>query len=203
MFGPLKPRPSCLREHCRKLLGLMAAASPVLALGLLHMRPFPLMGEAFKAPLYRPATLLIRVSRSCYRTLSIWQNPFFLQSGIRMGAIHHRQMVTTDVSLTGCGAVFEGRPACGVWIGEFLSLHINCLELRAVFLALIYFLPSLRGCHVIVRTDNMEVVSHINRQGGSRPHTLNRHARRLLLWTQTEAQVRGMYVELSNKLAQI
>ncbi len=44
----------------------------------------------------------------------------------------------------------------------------------------------------------MEVVSHINRQGGSRPHTLNRHARRLLLWTQTEAQVRGMYVELSN-----
>ncbi len=93
-------------------------------------------------------------------------------------------MVTTDASLTGWGAVFEDRPACGVWTGEFLSWHINCLELRAVFLALIHFLPSLKGCHVIVRTDNMAVVSHINHQGGSRSCTLNRHARRLLLWTQ-------------------
>ncbi len=101
-----------------------------------------------------------------------------------MGVIHHRQMVTTDASLTGCGAVFEGRPACGVWTGEFVSLYINCLELRALFLALIHFLPSLRGCHVIVRTDNMAVASNINRQGGSRSRTLNRHARRLLLWTQ-------------------
>ncbi len=76
------------------------------------------------------------------------------------------------------------RLACGVWTGEFLSWHINCLELRAVFLALIHIIPSLRGCHVIVRTDNMAVVTHINRQGGSRTCTLNRHARRLHLWTQ-------------------
>ncbi len=58
---------------CRRLLGLMAAASPVLPLGLLHMRPF------------------------------LW-----------------------------------------------------------------YFLPVLGGHHIIVRTDNMAVVSHINRQGGSK-----------------------------------
>ncbi len=38
--------------------------------------------------------------------------------------------------------------------------------------------------HVIVRTDNMAVVSRINRQGGSRSRTLNRHARQLLVWAQ-------------------
>ncbi len=101
-----------------------------------------------------------------------------------MGAIYRRQMVTTDASLTGWCSVFEGRPACRVWTIEFLSWHINCLELRAVFLALIHFLPSFKGYHVIVRTDNMAVVSHINRQGGSRSRTLNRHAHRLLLWAQ-------------------
>ncbi len=37
---------------------------------------------------------------------------------------------------------------------------------------------------MIVRTNNMAVVSHINRQGGSRLCTLNRLARRLLLWSQ-------------------
>ncbi len=116
------------------------------------------------------------------------------------------------------GRGLRGQPACGVWTGEFLSWHINCLELRAVVLGLIHFLPSLRGCHVIVMTD---IVSHINRQGGSRSRTLNRHARRLLLWAQdkflslravhvpgvlnlaadfvkTESQVGGVDVEPSN-----
>ncbi len=78
------------------------------------------------------------------------------------------------------GAVFQGRPACKVWTGELLSWHINGLELRAVFLAPIHFLPSLKGCHVIVSTDNMAVLSHINRQGG---FTVA-HPCRLLLWTQ-------------------
>lgn len=40
------------------------------------------------------------------------------------------------------------------------------------------------GGHVIVRTDNMVVVSHINRQGGSRSRTLDRHACCLVLWAQ-------------------
>ncbi len=92
----------------------------------------------------------------------------FLQSGVRMGAIHRRDMITTDASMTGWGVVFEGRPVSGEWTEEFLSWHINYLELRAVFLALKYFLPVLGGHHIIVRTDNMAVVSHINRQGGSR-----------------------------------
>ncbi len=43
---------------------------------------------------------------------------------------------------------------------------------------------SREGYHIIVRTDNMAVVSHINRQGGSRSRTLDRLARRLLLCSQ-------------------
>ncbi len=169
---------------CRRLLGLMAAASPVLPLGLLHMRPFLWWMKELRLHPTVPATRLIRVSRSCSRPLLQWQDPAFLQSGVRMGAIHHRHMIMTDASMTGWGVVFEGRPASGEWTGEFLSWHINCLELRAVFLALMYFLPVLGGYHVIVRTDNMAVVSNINRQEGSRSRTLDRLARRLLLWSQ-------------------
>ncbi len=169
---------------CRRLLGLMAAASPVLPLGLLHMRPFLWWMKELRLHPTVPATRLIRVSRSCCRPLLMWRDPVFLRSGVRMGAIHRRYMITTDASMTGWGAVFEGRPASGEWKEEFLSWHINCLELRAVFLALKYFLPVLRGYHIIVRTDNMALVSHTNRQGGSRSRTLDRLARRLLLWSQ-------------------
>ncbi len=168
---------------CRRLLGLMAAASPVLPLGLLHMRPFLWWMKELRLHPTVPATRLVRVSRSCCRRLLMWRDPVFLRSGVRMGAIHRRHMITTDASMTGWGAVFEGRPASGEWKEEFLFWHINCLELRAVFLALKYFLPVLEEHHVIVRTDNMAVVSHIN-QGGSRSRTLDRLARHLLLWSQ-------------------
>ncbi len=169
---------------CHRLLGLMAAASPVLPLGLLHMRPFLWWMKELRLHPTVPATRLIRVSRSCCRTLLMWRDPVFLRSGVRMGAIHRRHMITTDASMTGWGAVFEGRPASGEWKEEFLSWHINGLELRAVFLALKYFLPVLGGYHIIVRMDNTAVVSHINRQGGSRSRTLDRLACRLLLWSQ-------------------
>ncbi len=133
-----------------------------------------------------PATRLIRVMRSCFHTLLIWRDPTFLRSGVRIGAIHHCHMVMMDASMTGWGAVFEGRQAHGVWTGEFLSpgsspgTYTFLYQLRAIFLALIHFLPLLRRCHVIVRTDNVAVISHINWQGGSRLHTLNRLARHLL-----------------------
>ncbi len=139
---------------CRRLLGLMAAASPVLPLGLLHMRPF------------------------------LWWMKELRLVVVVVVVVHRRHMITTDASMTGWGAVFEGRPASGEWKEEFLFWHINCLELRAVFLALKYFLPVLGGHHIIDRTDNMAVVSHINRQGGSKSRTLDRLARHLLLWSQ-------------------
>ncbi len=169
---------------CRRLLGLMAAASPLLPLGLLHMRPFLWWMKELRLNPKIPAARLIRVSRSCFRPLLQRRDPAFLQSGVRMGAIHRRHMITMDASMTGWGAVFEGRPARGEWTGEFLSWHINCLELRAVFLALMHFLSVCEKHHIIVRMDNMAVVSHINRQGGSRSRTLDRLAHCLLLWPQ-------------------
>jgi len=49
---------------CRRLLGLMAAASPVLPLGLLHTRPFFWWMRPLRIRSTGPATRLIRVSRS-------------------------------------------------------------------------------------------------------------------------------------------
>ncbi len=143
MFGPLQARPSCFREHLSQ--ALMAAASPVLPLGLFHMRPFLWWMKLLEFRSTWPATRLIRVLHCCFRTLLIWRNPLFLQSGVRMRAIHRHQMVTTDASLTGWGSVFKGSLSCGVWTGESFSWQINCLKLRGIFLALIHFLPSLRG----------------------------------------------------------
>ncbi len=77
---------------CRRLLGLMAAASPVLPLGLLHMRPFLLWMKELRLHPTVPATRLIRVSRSCCRHLLMWRDPVFLQSGVRMSSKEGRRV---------------------------------------------------------------------------------------------------------------
>ncbi len=84
---------------CRRLLGLMAAASPVLPLGLLHMRPFLWWMKELRLHPTVPAT---RLSRSCCRPLLMWRDPVFLQSGVRMGAIHRRQMLRSLPSSSRC-----------------------------------------------------------------------------------------------------
>ncbi len=85
---------------------------------------------------------------------------------------------------------FPLRMGCSFWgqaglrcTGKYLTWHINCLEIRAAHLALIPFLRFRVHSHVIVRTD-LVVVSHINRQGGSRLCTHDRHVCQLLLWAQ-------------------
>ncbi|XP_039904084.1 uncharacterized protein LOC120744034 [Simochromis diagramma] len=70
----------------------------------------------------------------------------------------------------------------GIWSAAQRQLHINHLELLAVFLALKHFRPVLQGQHVLVRTDNSTVVSYINRQGGTRSLPLLQLSRSLLLW---------------------
>ena len=54
-----------------------------------------------------------------------------------------------------------------MWSAVQQRLHINLLEMEAVRLALLAFLPSLRRSHVPLRTGNTSVACYLNRQGGS------------------------------------
>lgn len=52
------------------------------------------------------------------------------------------------------------------WGHHLINFHLH-LEMLAMFLMLKHFLPSLKGHHVLKRTDNTTVVAYINRQGPS------------------------------------
>ncbi len=179
----------------QRLLGLMAAASNVIPVGLLHMRPlqwwlrtkgFSLRGNPFH---------MIKVTRRCLRALVMWKKPWFLSQGPMLGASCRRKTLTTDASLTGWGAILEGRSGQGLWKDHHLSWHINHLEMLAVFLALKNFLADLRGHHVLVRSDNTSVVSYINHQGGVRSRPLCKLACQILLWSQGKLlSLRATYI---------
>ncbi|XP_058624259.1 uncharacterized protein LOC131535672 [Onychostoma macrolepis] len=115
--------------------------------------------------------------------------------GVRIGQVIRRKNVTTDASSTGWGAVCDGRPAFGTWSETEKSWHINCLELRAVHLALECFLPDILQRHVLIRTDSMTVVAFINHQGGVNSRPLLQLARDLLLWADRHLlSIRAVHV---------
>ncbi len=169
----------------QRMLGLMAAASPVLPAG-----PAP----------HAPPSTLVETTGSTQRMVS-WTPAYQGESGLcdspdpleeptmdgegrGHGLVHTKKVVTTDASNTGWGALYEGKPTFGHWSKAEKGFHINCLEMLAVCRACQFFLPDLIGRHVLIRSDNMSVVSYINHQGGVSSKRLFILAERLLEWAQ-------------------
>ena len=170
----------------QKLLGLMAAASPVLELGLLRMRPLQYWLKPRVPPhAWRHGRLNIKVSQDCISALTPWRDMQWMERGAPLGMVCRRKVISTDASNKGWGALCEGKPAFGQWSKEESRLHINCLEMIAVQRACQSFLSDLKSHHVLVRSDSMTVVSYINHQGGLSSTRLFRLTSRLLEWTQS------------------
>ena len=150
-----------------QLLGKLTAASAVVPLGLLSLRPLQMWMNSLHLDAKWHRQRRVRVTLQCLVSLSPWRERAYLAAGVPMGTIPARwELVTTDASLSGWGAVWRGRTAQGRWSAQEDTQHINVLELRAVQLALACFLPHLAGRHVLVRSDNMSTVSQVNHQGG-------------------------------------
>ena len=96
--------------------------------------------------------------------------------------------IFTDASKEGWGAHLNERIARGSWSVPESKLHINYLELKAVFLALKEFQDLCVDKIVLVATDNTTVVSYINKEGGMRSGPLCALLWRILTWC-TQRQV--------------
>ncbi len=95
---------------------------------------------------------------------------------------HRRKVVMTDNK--GWGALFEGKLTFGLSFKKESGLHINFQEMLAVCQVCQFFLPDIRGHHVLVRSDSRSVVSYINHQGGLVLNRLCTLANDLLVWAQ-------------------
>ncbi|XP_056269652.1 uncharacterized protein LOC130193228 [Pseudoliparis swirei] len=179
-----------------RLLGKLTAASAVIPLGLLSLRPLQRWLNSLHLEVTCHRHRRVEVSQQCLRALSPWRERAYLSGGVPMGMVpSRREVVTTDASLSGWGAVWQNRTAQGQWSAQDHTEHINVLELWAVHLALKQFLPFLAGKHILVRSDNTPTVFHINHQGGTRSAKLLHAACALLTWAAPRlTSLRAMYI---------
>ena len=114
--------------------------------------------------------------------LQWWLEEDNVLQGQPLHPVKHALQIFTDASKEGWGAHLNKFTARGSWSVPESKLHINYLELKAVFLALKEFQNLCVDKIVLVATDNTTVVAYINKEGGMRSGPLCALLWRILTW---------------------
>lgn len=101
-----------------RLLGMFVAASSVVPLELLSLRPMQmwLTGLQLDPIRFTHRQQRIRVSPQCLESLSQWRDRRWVVKGVPLGSLpSRRKLVFTDASATGWCATWRGQMVHGVW----------------------------------------------------------------------------------------
>ena len=187
-------RPACSVRELMSLIGLLTATEKQVHLGRLHMRPIQ---WHLKRNWRIPESLHKRIPlpRSLHPHLQWWLQEDNVLTGQPLHPLQHALQIFTDASKEGWGAHLNEHIARGSWSLLESKLHINYLELKAVFLALKEFQKACIGKMVLVATDNTTVVAYINKEGGLRSGPLCALLWRILTWcTGKQVTLRARHI---------
>lgn len=154
-----------------RLLGLLAACKFVVPNCLLHMRPLQLIFNRLWKP-GLPLDSLLRIPNEFRENLLWWTHRANLSQGIRLSSPPPQHTISCDASMEGWGATWEEQSIQGVWTDGERLLHINALELMAIFRAIQHWGIQFHGCSVRIESDNSTAVQYIAHQGGTKSSTL-------------------------------
>ena len=186
--------PTCSVRDFMSLIGLLTATEKQVHLGRLHMRPIQ---WHLKSYWRMPESLekVIPLPRSLHPHLKWWLKEDNVLTGQPLHPMQHALQIFTDASKEGWGSHLNEFIARGTWSLPESKLHINYLELKAVFLALQEFQDLCVGKLVLIATDNTTVVSYINKEGGMRSGPLCALLWRIMTWcTGKQATLKARHI---------
>ena len=168
------------------VLGHLASLERLVPHGRLRMRSLQWHLKSQWSPESDPPSLPVALPEEARRDLSWWM---VRGSPVSGGSIRDTCSGSTPVF----GRVFVGlgcspprsKRVRGVGPPQEKLLHINLLEMKALFLALQVFQEDVAGHHVTAMCDNSTVVAYINKQGGTVSRPLCLLTSRLLRWTES------------------
>lgn len=174
-----------------KLMGLIISTLDTIQWVRFHSRVLQQFLRPFQVFITQKRDMQLQVPWKVKLSLVWWTKISNLTKG-KVFWIPNRVQVFTDASLQGWGATCEDLFFQGVWTEKESHMHINLLELRAIYLALTHLSHLLKGRHVLIRTDNISAKAYVNKQGGSKS-LLNKEALKIMQWA--EANVLSMRAE--------
>ena len=167
------------------VLGHLASLERLVPHGRLRMHSLQWHLKSQWSPESDPPSLPVALPEEARRDLSWWMVRDHLLVGVRFGTPAPDLHLYSDASSSGWGAHLLDQNVSGVWSAQEKLLHINLLEMKALFLALQAFQEDVAGHHVTAMCDNSTVVAYINKQGGTVSRPLCLLTSRLLRWTES------------------
>ena len=157
------------------LLGQLNAAADFVMLGRLHLRPLQMSLHNQWQPQKFLLCHQIGITTKILQHLKWWLQEDLYRHGIPMKIDPPSHTIFTDASLSGWGAHVEpeGLLFHGLWTEDQSRLHINVLEMKAIFLSLTRAVNKVKNSTVLVSTDNTTVVAYIRHQGGTHSTVLS------------------------------
>ena len=186
--------PVCPVRKFMSLIGLLTATEKQVHLGRLHMRPIQWhLKNNWRVP--ESLEKVIPVPKSLHPHLRWWLEESNVLLGQPLHPLKHALQIFTDASNEGWGAHLDDHTARGTWSLPESKLHINHLELKAVFLALKEFQTLVCNKTVLIATDNTTVVAYINKEGGMKSGSLCALLWRILSWcTRQQVTLRARHI---------
>ena len=114
-----------------------------------------------------PPSLPVALPEEARWDLSWWMVRDHLLTGVRFGTPAPDLHLYSDASLLGWGAHLLDQNVSGVLSDQEKLLHVNLLEMKALFLGLQAFREDVIGHHVTAMCDNSMVVAYVNKQWGT------------------------------------
>ena len=166
-------------------MGHLASLERLVPHGRLRMRSLQWHLKSQWSPESDPPSLPVALPEEARRDLSWWMVRDHLLVGVRFGTPAPDLHLYSDASSSGWGAHLLDQNVSGMWSAQEKLLHINLLEMKALFLALQAFQEDVAGHHVTAMCDNSTVVAYVNKQGGTVSRPLCLLTSRLLRWTES------------------
>ena len=167
------------------ILGHLASLERLVPHGRLRMCSLQWHLKSQWSPESDPPSLPVALPEEARRDLSWWMVRDHLLVGVRFGTPAPDLHLYSDASSSGWGAHLLDQNVSGVWSAQEKLLHINLLEMKAMFLALQAFQEVVSGHHVTAMCDNSTVVAYVNKQGGTVSRPLCLLTSRLLRWAES------------------
>ena len=176
----LASQQTCTILQLAKVVGLLVASLPGVKLGKLYYRRLDNIKTKelkYKAGNFKAK---MNVSMEMVEDLKWWMNNIH-STYCELERSDPDVVISSDSSKTGWGGAMGSQATGGNWTPDEASMHINYLELKAVWFAIRTFLKDKRNVHVRLNVDNTTALAYINNMGGKiKPY--NELARKIWLW---------------------
>lgn len=171
------------------LIGNLVAASPALAYSQLYTRNLETEKTLALLKNHNDFSKLMSFSTASTQDLIWWKNniPIVL-CPIRDDSYDY--VLYTDSSKTGWGCACKDKVTRGFWTSRDRLLHINVLEIKAIYNSLRSLFDLEFERKILLRVDNKTAIAYINRYGGCRSTYCHEWACEIWKW----CEVRKNYI---------